>query len=170
MIFLANFLGGSKTPSSFSFLIRPLIFEWYIFTLKFSGWTKNYFKFLLFLLPLTFEWYVLHMSYYLFFMTEYCERYAKKEHMTNTVLEDSDDDISEDDISDGRSESSEDDVAGKADPWINGGPWNSTLVVSLFLSFVFYVTHCLLVNYWRRRLQTVSMLYRIRMDAYVWKK
>ncbi|XP_076959086.1 ubiquitin-conjugating enzyme E2 5-like [Bidens hawaiensis] len=43
---------------------------------------------------------------------EYCELYAKKGNMTD----DSDDNESYDDVSDGRSESSEEDVAGNADP------------------------------------------------------
>ncbi|XP_028088817.1 ubiquitin-conjugating enzyme E2-23 kDa-like isoform X2 [Camellia sinensis] len=47
---------------------------------------------------------------------EYCERYAKKENITSTLIEESDEELSDGDISDGRSVSSEDDVAGKADP------------------------------------------------------
>uniref|UniRef100_A0A5B6ZIU5 E2 ubiquitin-conjugating enzyme n=1 Tax=Davidia involucrata TaxID=16924 RepID=A0A5B6ZIU5_DAVIN len=47
---------------------------------------------------------------------EYCERYAKKENITSTLTEESDEEISDDDISDGRSVSSDDDVAGHADP------------------------------------------------------
>lgn len=50
-------------------------------------------------------------------MTEYCERYAKKENVEGATLEDSDDNISNDDISDGRSTSSDDNIAGEADPW-----------------------------------------------------
>lgn len=46
---------------------------------------------------------------------EYCKLYAKKENITSTLTE-SDEDVSDDDISDGRSESSGDDVAGHADP------------------------------------------------------
>lgn len=46
--------------------------------------------------------------------TEYCEKYAKKEDITNTVTEE---DISDDeDQSDGRSVSSEDETAGPVDP------------------------------------------------------
>ncbi|XP_057482421.1 ubiquitin-conjugating enzyme E2-23 kDa-like isoform X1 [Actinidia eriantha] len=47
---------------------------------------------------------------------EYCERFAKKENISNILTEDSDDEISDEDISDGRSVSSEDDVAGNVDP------------------------------------------------------
>lgn len=47
---------------------------------------------------------------------EYCERFAKKENITSTPAEDSDEEVSDDDTSDGRSASSEDDVAGHADP------------------------------------------------------
>lgn len=46
---------------------------------------------------------------------EYCERYAKKENITSEPAEESDEEASDDDISDGRSASS-DDVAGHADP------------------------------------------------------
>ncbi|XP_028094485.1 ubiquitin-conjugating enzyme E2-23 kDa-like isoform X1 [Camellia sinensis] len=46
---------------------------------------------------------------------EYCERYAK-ENITTTLSEESDEEISDEDVSDGRSASSEDDVAGNADP------------------------------------------------------
>lgn len=45
--------------------------------------------------------------------TEYCERYAKKEDITNSAAEDSSGD---EDISDKESESSDDDIAGHADP------------------------------------------------------
>ncbi|XP_043706881.1 ubiquitin-conjugating enzyme E2-23 kDa-like isoform X3 [Telopea speciosissima] len=44
---------------------------------------------------------------------EYCEKYAKRENITNPQAEDSSDD---DDISDGRSTSSDDEVAGHPDP------------------------------------------------------
>ncbi|KAK2994094.1 hypothetical protein RJ640_024358 [Escallonia rubra] len=47
---------------------------------------------------------------------EYCERYAKKENITSSPTEDSDEDVSDEGISDGRSACSEDDVAGHADP------------------------------------------------------
>ncbi|CAI9277061.1 ubiquitin-conjugating enzyme E2-23 kDa [Lactuca sativa] len=48
---------------------------------------------------------------------EYCELYAKKENINgNTLGDESDEDESNEDISDGRSESSEEDVAGNADP------------------------------------------------------
>ncbi|CAA0820209.1 Ubiquitin-conjugating enzyme E2 5 [Striga hermonthica] len=47
---------------------------------------------------------------------EYCERYAKKEHIRNNSTDASDDDVSDDEaISDGRSES-EDEAPGRADP------------------------------------------------------
>ncbi|KAI7749226.1 hypothetical protein M8C21_002833 [Ambrosia artemisiifolia] len=46
---------------------------------------------------------------------EYCELYAKKGNISGTISDDSDEDESNDDVSDGRSESSED-VAGNADP------------------------------------------------------
>ncbi|KVI02517.1 Ubiquitin-conjugating enzyme, active site-containing protein [Cynara cardunculus var. scolymus] len=46
---------------------------------------------------------------------EYCELYAKKGDISGTLTDDSDGDVSDDDISDGRSESSED-VARNADP------------------------------------------------------
>ena len=48
--------------------------------------------------------------------TEYCDRYAKKENISHILTEDSDEEISDEDVSDGRSVSSEDDVAGNADP------------------------------------------------------
>ncbi|KAJ9564110.1 hypothetical protein OSB04_000076 [Centaurea solstitialis] len=48
-------------------------------------------------------------------LPEYCELYAKKGDISGTLTDDSDEDVSDDDISDGRSESSED-VAGNADP------------------------------------------------------
>ncbi|KAL9239586.1 hypothetical protein vseg_013895 [Gypsophila vaccaria] len=44
---------------------------------------------------------------------EYCERYAKKEDIANSVTEDGSE---EEDISDGQSASSDDEVAGHADP------------------------------------------------------
>ncbi|TXG54628.1 hypothetical protein EZV62_019884 [Acer yangbiense] len=47
---------------------------------------------------------------------EYCERYAKKENITSSTLEDSDEDISNDDISDGQSTSSDDNIVGDVDP------------------------------------------------------
>ncbi|KAM7277722.1 hypothetical protein ACFE04_004856 [Oxalis oulophora] len=47
---------------------------------------------------------------------EYRERYAKKEDITKPPLDDSDEDVSEEEVSDGRSSSSEDNVAGDADP------------------------------------------------------
>ncbi|KAD3641058.1 hypothetical protein E3N88_30281 [Mikania micrantha] len=46
---------------------------------------------------------------------EYCEVYAKKGNISGTVTDDSEEDVTDDDVSDGRSESSED-VAGNADP------------------------------------------------------
>lgn len=45
--------------------------------------------------------------------TEYCERYAKKENDIKCTAED---DSEEDEISDNESGSSDDDVAGRADP------------------------------------------------------
>uniref|UniRef100_A0A5B6ZL67 E2 ubiquitin-conjugating enzyme n=1 Tax=Davidia involucrata TaxID=16924 RepID=A0A5B6ZL67_DAVIN len=47
---------------------------------------------------------------------EYCERYAKEENITITLTEESEEEISDEDISDGRSASSDDDVARHADP------------------------------------------------------
>ncbi|XP_071693547.1 ubiquitin-conjugating enzyme E2 5-like [Rutidosis leptorrhynchoides] len=48
---------------------------------------------------------------------EYCELYAKKGNVSDTLTDDSEEDVSDDDdVSDGRSESSEEDVAGNADP------------------------------------------------------
>ncbi|XP_050220838.1 ubiquitin-conjugating enzyme E2-23 kDa-like [Mercurialis annua] len=48
---------------------------------------------------------------------EYCERFAKKENISKTLTEDSNEDISdEEDASDGQSASSDDNVAGEADP------------------------------------------------------
>ncbi|KAL0350982.1 UNVERIFIED_CONTAM: Ubiquitin-conjugating enzyme E2 5 [Sesamum radiatum] len=47
---------------------------------------------------------------------EYCERYAKKEHMDNTLTDDSEVEVSDNEaFSDGRSDS-DDEVAGRADP------------------------------------------------------
>lgn len=45
--------------------------------------------------------------------TEYCERYAKKENITNERLEE---DSEDEDFSDGKSASSDEDIAGHADP------------------------------------------------------
>lgn len=47
---------------------------------------------------------------------EYCERYAKKESISSINSEDTDEDISNEDISDGESTSSDDNIAGVADP------------------------------------------------------
>ncbi|XP_065879390.1 ubiquitin-conjugating enzyme E2-23 kDa-like isoform X1 [Euphorbia lathyris] len=47
---------------------------------------------------------------------EYCERYAKKEDISKTLTEESNEDISDGDISDGECTSSDDNVAGDADP------------------------------------------------------
>lgn len=58
------------------------------------------------------------MSYFsnLFFCgPEYCERYAKREHIVNDPTDGSDEELSDEDFSDGRSDS-DDDVAGHADP------------------------------------------------------
>lgn len=55
-------------------------------------------------------------SDFLFVTIEYCDRYAKKENITSTLTDESDEEISDEDVSDGRSLSSEDDVAGNADP------------------------------------------------------
>lgn len=49
----------------------------------------------------------------LFVGTEYCERYAKKENITNSADED---DSADDEISEEESVSSDDDIAGHADP------------------------------------------------------
>uniref|UniRef100_A0A2P2L2Q0 Uncharacterized protein MANES_17G123600 n=1 Tax=Rhizophora mucronata TaxID=61149 RepID=A0A2P2L2Q0_RHIMU len=49
-------------------------------------------------------------------MTEYCERYAKKEDISKTLAEESDGNATDEDISDGGSPSSDDIVAGDADP------------------------------------------------------
>ncbi|CAI9780635.1 unnamed protein product [Fraxinus pennsylvanica] len=46
---------------------------------------------------------------------EYCEHYAKKEHIVNAPTDESDEELSDEDFSDGRSDS-DDDVAGHADP------------------------------------------------------
>ncbi|KAL8471409.1 hypothetical protein ACS0TY_028262 [Phlomoides rotata] len=47
---------------------------------------------------------------------EYCERYAKKQHIDNNLSDESDDEVSENEaFSDGRSDS-DDEVAGRADP------------------------------------------------------
>ena len=54
-------------------------------------------------------------SNFWFIGSEYCELYAKKGDISGT-LSDSEDDVSDGDISDGRSESSEEDVAANADP------------------------------------------------------
>ncbi|KAI3824016.1 hypothetical protein L1987_05463 [Smallanthus sonchifolius] len=47
---------------------------------------------------------------------EYCELYAKKGDISGAITDDSEEDVSNDDVSDGRSESSEEDVAGNTDP------------------------------------------------------
>ncbi|KAL9458459.1 hypothetical protein AB3S75_007341 [Citrus x aurantiifolia] len=47
---------------------------------------------------------------------DYCERYAKKENISSINSEETDEDISNEDISDGQSTSSDDNVAGVADP------------------------------------------------------
>lgn len=70
-------------------------------------------------------------------MTEYCERYAKKENISKTLPEESDEEISDEDISDETSTSSEENVAGEADPW-------STVIQIKHweLTMCFYV-HCI---------------------------
>lgn len=45
--------------------------------------------------------------------SEYCDRYAKKENISNS---DAEDESEEEDISDGRCTSSDDELAGHADP------------------------------------------------------
>lgn len=50
----------------------------------------------------------------LFVGTEYCERYAKRENITNTSTADEESD--EEDISEEESGSSDDDIPGHADP------------------------------------------------------
>lgn len=49
----------------------------------------------------------------LFVGTEYCERYAKKENISNSTAEESGD---EEDISEEESGSSDDEIPGRADP------------------------------------------------------
>lgn len=49
----------------------------------------------------------------LFVGTEYCERYAKKENISNSTAEESGD---EEDISEEESASSDDEIPGRADP------------------------------------------------------
>ena len=57
---------------------------------------------------------VLNISFTILCMeTEYCERYAKKEHISN---ENPEEESEEEDFSDGKSASSDDDIAGHADP------------------------------------------------------
>lgn len=46
---------------------------------------------------------------------EYCERYAKKEHIDNNLSDESEDESDDEAYSDGRS-GSDDEVAGHADP------------------------------------------------------
>lgn len=50
---------------------------------------------------------------YISTVTEYCEKYAKKEHITNTTPEE---ESGDENISDEGSVSSDDDIAGHADP------------------------------------------------------
>lgn len=50
---------------------------------------------------------------YIFTVTEYCEKYAKKEHIANTTPEE---ESGEENISDEGSDLSDDDIAGHADP------------------------------------------------------
>ena len=45
--------------------------------------------------------------------TEYCERYAKKEHITNGAADDEESD--EEDISEAETQSSDDEIPGRAD-------------------------------------------------------
>lgn len=52
-----------------------------------------------------------HIVSVLFGMTEYCERYAKRENVTNSGAEDE----SEEDVSDDESDSSDNDIAGHVD-------------------------------------------------------
>lgn len=53
---------------------------------------------------------------FVFIMTEYCELYGKEDNISSSLSEESDKDVSEDDeVSDGRSASSEDEVAGHTD-------------------------------------------------------
>lgn len=50
---------------------------------------------------------------YISTVTEYCEKYAKKEHIANTTPEE---ESGDENISDEGSDSSDDDIAGHADP------------------------------------------------------
>ena len=54
-----------------------------------------------------------HIRIPLLFVTEYCERYAKKEAIANSTAEL---ESSDEDISDEESGTSDDDIAGHADP------------------------------------------------------
>ncbi|KAK6928300.1 Ubiquitin-conjugating enzyme E2 [Dillenia turbinata] len=47
---------------------------------------------------------------------EYCERYAKRENITNTISEESDEEVSDEDISDGHSVTTDEEVAGHVEP------------------------------------------------------
>lgn len=49
------------------------------------------------------------------YLLEYCERYAKKQHIDNNLTDESDDVSDNEAFSDGRSDS-DDEVAGRADP------------------------------------------------------
>lgn len=60
------------------------------------------------------EWNVNWLS--LFLQTEYCERYAKKENIANSK---NDEESDEDDISDGRCTSSDDEIPGLEDSWMD---------------------------------------------------
>lgn len=58
-------------------------------------------------------WAVLCKCTVVFVGTEYCERYAKKEHITNGTADDEESD--EEDISEAETQSSDDEIPGRAD-------------------------------------------------------
>lgn len=60
-------------------------------------------------------WEKMCKCYYVVFVgTEYCERYAKKENISNNCT--SDEESDEEDISEAESQSSDDEIPGHADP------------------------------------------------------
>lgn len=63
------------------------------------------------------------MKYYCSLVAEYCDRYAKKENISNSTADEESED--EEDISEEESASSDDEIPGHADPWKNLGGLSS---------------------------------------------
>ena len=70
---------------------------------------------------------------------EYCDRYARKENFSNSAAED---ESGEDDISNGECTSSDDEIAGHADPWKN----NHGFRLGYYTSDTTYISLCLVTT------------------------